>query len=194
MAEDAIFRKYTGLLGGLVSSFDYSTLMEFGRSLRETWAEDRSVFIFGNGGSATNAMHFASDLFYGTAKNGGRGMRARALPANQSIVTCLANDTSYEEIFSRQLKVFARKGDTAIALSGSGNSPNVVRGLEEAKSIGMKTVAILGYSGGKCLPIADLALHFAVDDMQVSEDMQLIAGHMVTQWLLENPPDGTPGR
>ena len=87
-----------------------------------------------------------------------------------------------------QLAVQARKGDVLIALSGSGNSPNIVKALEQAKTMGMRSYAILGYSGGKAKSLADVAIHFAVDDMQISEDLQLIVGHMLMQWLYANPP------
>jgi D-sedoheptulose 7-phosphate isomerase len=78
-----------------------------------------------------------------------------------------------------------------IVLSGSGNSPNILKALEHAKAMDIKTYAILGYSGGKAKQLADVPIHFAVDDMQISEDLQLIAGHMIMQWLNQNPPHGT---
>jgi D-sedoheptulose 7-phosphate isomerase len=106
------------------------------------------------------------------------------------VLTCLANDEGYEEIFSLQLAVLGRKDDVLIALSGSGNSPNIVKALEQAKKMGIKTYAILGYKGGKAKALADVAIHFVVDDMQISEDMQLVVGHMIMQWLYQNRPGG----
>jgi D-sedoheptulose 7-phosphate isomerase len=94
----------------------------------------------------------------------------------------------YDEIFSYQLAVQAREDDVLIVLSGSGNSPNIVKALEQAKVLKLRTFAILGYSGGKAKTMADVAIHFAVDDMQISEDMQLVVGHMVMQWLYQNQP------
>ena len=85
----------------------------------------------------------------------------------------------------------ARKDDVLIVLSGSGNSANIVRAIEQAAKSGMRTYAILGYGGGKAKSMADVAIHFAVDDMQISEDLQLVVGHMVMQWLCQNPPAGT---
>jgi D-sedoheptulose 7-phosphate isomerase len=85
--------------------------------------------------------------------------------------------------FAAQLRVYARPGDLLLALSGSGNSPNILRALETANSMGMRTFAILGYSGGKAKEMADVAIHFPVDDMQIAEDLQLVTGHMIMQSL-----------
>jgi D-sedoheptulose 7-phosphate isomerase len=106
-----------------------------------------------------------------------------SLSANPSVITCLANDEGYDQVFSLQLAVLARKGDVLIALSGSGNSPNIVRALQEARTIGMTSYAVLGYAGGKAKAIADVPIHFRIDDMQISEDAQMVVGHMLMQWL-----------
>jgi D-sedoheptulose 7-phosphate isomerase len=114
-------------------------------------------------------------------------MRVEALSANPSVLTCLANDLGYERVFAHQLQVKGNVGDVLIVLSGSGNSPNVVKALETANSTGMKTFAVLGYSGGRCKEIAQHSIHFDVDDMQIAEDMQLVVGHMCMQWLCDTP-------
>lgn len=158
-------------------------------ALRTAWKKDSQVFLCGNGGSAANALHIANDFFFGIAKNSaGHGLKTLALPANQAIVSCIANDVSYADIYSEQLKVYAKPGDVLIALSGSGNSPNIVKALETATELGVPSFAILGYSGGRALELADTAIHIPVNDMQVAEDMQLIIGHMLMQWLAANPP------
>ncbi|MEM5789618.1 MAG: SIS domain-containing protein [Syntrophobacteraceae bacterium] len=173
--------------------FDLEKIGHLAETLRGAWQDNRRVFLCGNGGSAANAIHIANDFFYGIAANfEGHGIRAHALPANQAIVSCLANDESYADIFSDQLRVFAQPGDVLIALSGSGNSPNIVKALERAREMGLPTFAILGYSGGKCLELADTAICFRIDDMQIAEDAQLIVGHMIMQWLRENPPREKP--
>ena len=157
-----------------------------GHALLDCWRANRQVFIFGNGGSAGNAIHLANDLIYGVAKRFGSGIRVTALPANSSVVTCLANDQGYEEVFSHQLAVLARPGDLALALSGSGNSKNIVNALKHAKAAGLQSFAILGYSGGECLGIADHPIHIPINDMQLSEDAQIVIGHMLMQWLYAN--------
>lgn len=119
----------------------------------------------------------------------GIGMRVEALSANPAVLTCLANDLGYDLVYAEQLRVKANPGDVLIVFSGSGNSPNVVKALEMGNTLGMKTFAVLGYSGGKCKEVAQHPIHFAVDDMQIAEDLQLIVGHMCMQWLCANPDD-----
>lgn len=156
-------------------------------AMREAWREKQCIYLCGNGGSAGNAIHLANDFLYGVGAKNGIGMRIEALTANSAVLTCLANDIGYDRIFSEQLRVKANPGDVLIVLSGSGNSPNVVAALEMGNSIGMKTFALLGYSGGKCKEIAQHPIHFDIDDMQIAEDLQLIVGHMCMQWLCSNP-------
>lgn len=179
----AEFTDYSQRLQKVLAQADLTGVVALGRAMRACWRDDRSLYLCGNGGSAGNAVHLANDLLYGIAKGTGVGMRAHALPANTSILTCLANDLDYSEIFAAQLKVYARRGDLLLALSGSGNSPNILRAIETAKSLGMSTFAVLGYGGGKAKAMVDVAIHFPVDDMQISEDLQLVVGHMIMQSL-----------
>jgi D-sedoheptulose 7-phosphate isomerase len=160
---------------------------DLARALRDAWARGGSVYLCGNGGSAANAMHIANDLLFGAGISNGGGLRVEALSANPSVLTTLANDVGYDAIFARQLDVKANAGDVLVALSGSGNSPNVVKALETGNDKGMTTFAILGYSGGACKRIARHPIHFAVDDMQIAEDLQLVVGHICMQWLAANP-------
>ena len=161
-------------------------------ALRQAWIDGRNVYICGNGGSAANAMHLANDLHYGIGACGPApslaGLRVEALPANAGIITCLANDTGYANIYSYQLQVKGQPGDLLIVLSGSGNSANVVKALETANALGMKTFAILAYSGGNCLELAQVPIYFQIDDMQIAEDTQLVVGHLCMQWLNSNKP------
>lgn len=163
-----------------------------GEALRESWKLGRTVYLCGNGGSAANASHIANDLFFGAGINNGGGLRVEALNANPAVLTCLANDLGYDNIYAEQIKVKANPGDVLIVLSGSGNSPNVVKALEMGNTKGMKTFAILGYSGGRCEEIAQHSIHFEIDDMQIAEDLQLIVGHICMQWLCANPVNGKP--
>lgn len=184
------FGDYAERLSAVVkASASVPGVARLAEELRDCWKTGRQVFLCGNGGSAGNAIHMANDFLYGISKKAGSGLRVHALPANSSVLTCLANDCGYDQIFSLQLAVQARAGDVLVALSGSGNSPNILKALEQAKATGMKSYAILGYTGGKALKQADVPIHFAVDDMQIAEDMQLIVGHMIMQWLYQNPPD-----
>jgi D-sedoheptulose 7-phosphate isomerase len=179
---------YSRRLQALLAACDWTSTGRLAEDLIECWRTGRQVFICGNGGSAANAMHLANDFLYGISKSCGAGLRVNALSANASVITCLANDEGYDQIFSMQLAVHAKPGDLLIALSGSGNSPNILAVLGRAKQMRVRSCAILGYSGGKAKDLADASIHFAVDDMQISEDMQLVVGHMVMQWLSRNQP------
>ena len=183
-----VFAAYSTRLQEVLRNADWAAVERLAGELLDCWRSGRQVFLCGNGGSAGNAIHLANDFLYGISKTAGSGLRVTALPANAAVLTCLANDLGYDKIFSNQLAVLARRGDVLIALSGSGNSPNILDALDVAKSIGMKSYAILGYSGGKAKALADEPIHFAVDDMQISEDMQLVVGHMLMQWLYANRP------
>ena len=186
-AKDLII-DYSSRLQEVLASSDWSSVNLLAQDMLRCWQEKRQVFICGNGGSAGNAVHLANDFLYGIAKKTGGGLKVQALSANSAVMTCLANDIGYESIFSEQLAVQAQAGDLLIALSGSGNSPNIVRVIEQAKAMNVKSYAILGFTGGKCREIADVPIHFPVNDMQIAEDMQLIVGHMMMQWLYSNRP------
>ena len=163
------------------------------QEIRQAWVDGRNVYICGNGGSAANAIHIANDLHYGIGACGAGkklpGLRVEALSANSGVVTCLANDTGYDNIFSHQLEVKSQRGDLLIALSGSGNSPNIVKALTTANHIGLETFAILAFDGGQCKEVAKTPIHFAVNDMQIAEDTQLVVGHLCMQWLNAHKPE-----
>ena len=182
------FESYSKKLQTVLKKSDWSEIEELASDMQKCWKDGRRVFLCGNGGSAGNAIHLANDFLYGVAKRTGGGLRVLALSDNPSVITCLANDLSYDHIFSEQLAVQAEKGDLLIALSGSGNSPNILLAIEQAKKMQVKSFAILGFLGGKCKGLVDVPIHFPVDDMQISEDLQLIVGHMLMQWLYINRP------
>ena len=146
--------------------------------------ERRTIFLCGNGGSAANANHFATDLLFGLEKNPGPIWRVVSLSANISLLTCLGNDTGYEQVFSKQLEATGQQGDLLLAYSGSGNSPNILRALQVAKGMGITTLAFLGFDGGKAKGLADLCLHFPVHDMQIAEDLHMMASHLLLRSLV----------
>jgi D-sedoheptulose 7-phosphate isomerase len=162
-------------------------LRHLASALLESWQQGYSIYFCGNGGSAANAIHLANDFIYGAGLRLGKGFKAEALSANSAVITCLANDMGYEEIFAEQIRVKGKKGDVLVILSGSGNSPNILRALETANALGLKTFAILGFDGGKAKKLAQHVLHFPVQDMQIAEDLQLIVGHICMQWLCQDP-------
>jgi D-sedoheptulose 7-phosphate isomerase len=179
----AVAASYASRLSRLLEETDWSIVEPLGQALLGCWKNKTQVFWIGNGGSAGNAIHMANDFFYSISKLKGSGIRCHALAANAPILTCLSNDVSYDDVFALQLATMANPGDVLIAFSGSGNSQNILNALTEARTLGMKSFAVLGFSGGKAKDLADHPMHFPIDDMQISEDLQCIVCHMLTQYL-----------
>ena len=179
--------KYMKLLDEVIDDDVISKCYELARDLEKAWLEKKRIYVCGNGGSGANALHIANDLHYGIGKIGPEdsspGMKVEALSGNIAIVTCLANDEGYENIYSKQLENKGEKNDILIVLSGSGNSENVVRGIQKANELGMISYAITAFDGGKCARIAHKSIHIKAHDMQIAEDVQLIIGHLCMKWL-----------
>lgn len=174
---------YFHRLAQVLAGFDHKEVNLLAQELKKAWAEDSNVWICGNGGSAANAVHWANDFLYPVAKQRPRGVKIHALSANPSVLTCLGNDLGYNKVFSHQLATFASPGDLLIVLSGSGNSPNILEALKAARSIGMKSFAVVGFDGGKAKTLADETIHVQTDDMQIAEDMQMAICHSLVQLL-----------
>ena len=182
-------------LTSLNSSFSKAVLNNIyllATELRKAWENGNKVYICGNGGSAANAIHIANDLFYGIGacdnKSRVKGLNVEALSTNQSILTCLANDTGYENIYSKQIEVKGNENDILIVLSGSGKSENIIRALKQANKKSMTTVSITAFTGGECINLSDITIHFEINNMQIAEDTQLIVGHICMSWLMRNKP------
>lgn len=142
---------------------------------------DKQVFVMGNGGSGASASHIVGDFNKGLSLGKERARRWRfiSLVDNSSTVLSLANDVSYNDIFVEQLKNFLNPGDLVIAISGSGNSENVLRAVRYAKECGNTTIGMTAYDGGKLKQEADIRLHFAINDMQIAEDLHMSLLHLM---------------
>jgi D-sedoheptulose 7-phosphate isomerase len=182
-APVAHFVDYQQRLSAVLATHDWSTVAQLADDLADCAVTGRQVFLTGNGGSAGNAVHLANDFLYAWSKRQGRGIRVSALPANPAVMTCLANDEGYDEVFAAQLAVQAKAGDVLVVFSGSGNSKNIIRALEQAREMGVTSYAVLGFDGGRAKALCDVLIHFETDDMQIAEDAQLILGHMIVQHL-----------
>jgi D-sedoheptulose 7-phosphate isomerase len=156
-------------------------------TLRKALKDDRQIFVFGNGGSAANASHFATDLGKGASDKLGKRFRVLSLNDNVSWMTALANDYAYEDVFVRQLDNYGRAGDIALGISVSGNSPNCVKALEWAKKNGLKTVALVGAKRGRMAEIAEQAIVIADTHYGRVEDAQMGICHMLCYAFMENP-------
>lgn len=155
--------------------------------LATAWKEDRQVFVFANGGSAANSSHFATDLGKGASDKLGKRFRVMSLNDNVSWMTAIANDYSYEDVFVRQLENFGRKGDIAISMSVSGNSPNCVKALQWAKKNGLVTVALLSEKKGCMAEIVDHPLIINDTHYGRVEDAHMGICHMLCYAFMENP-------
>jgi D-sedoheptulose 7-phosphate isomerase len=148
-------------------------------ALKQARAEQRRIFIFGNGGSAANASHFVVDVIKSTVRPDRPRYKIICLNDNMPTVTAYSNDVSYDVIFSEPLAALAEPGDVAIAISGSGNSPNVLRAMDTAKEIGLARVGLTGYAGGKLKDKCDVCVIVPSDSMQVIEDAHLVILHSI---------------
>lgn len=176
---------YAQNVSKVLADFDWAPVELLTQKLRSIIDSGHSLYICGNGGSAGNADHLANDFLYGVSPKQAKSIRVEALTANSALLTCLGNDIGYENIFARQIAVKGRAGDVLFVLSGSGNSANIVKAVEQANSLGMYTSGVLGYGGGRVKNMLDLPIHFPINDMQISEDMQLIVGHMIMRALCD---------
>ncbi|MGI0052793.1 MAG: D-sedoheptulose-7-phosphate isomerase [Thermoplasmata archaeon] len=155
--------------------------------------EGRTIFFFGNGGSASTASHFVVDIGKATLRGDGRRFRCLALVDNVESVTAWANDAEYAVVFSEQLKGLARAGDVAVGISGSGNSPNVLRAMEEARAMGLSTIGLTGMGGGRLKALVDVPVVVPSNSMQHVEDAHLLLGHLLTAYLRDEAPAADPG-
>ena len=151
--------------------------------LEQTLEAEKTVYIFGNGGSAATASHFQNDFNKGLSEHTEKKFRFQCLNDNVATLMAIANDIGYEDVFRFQLDGRLAEGDVVMAISGSGNSPNVLRAVEYAKERGNTVVGITGYGGGRLRELCDLSLHAPVNSMQMSEDIHMIFDHLMMSVL-----------
>ena len=168
-----------------IRQIDTSRVEQAIQWFEEARAKDRHIFVCGNGGSASTASHFACDMVKGASFNRDRRFRLMALTDSLPTITAYSNDVNYECVFVEQLKNFAQAGDLVMCISGSGNSPNVLRAMDYANSIGCKTIALTGRDGGKLGPMAQLNIQVPVPHMGRIEDAHMIVCHMICYRFME---------
>ena len=173
-------RQYFDELLRVVAGLSHDAVNQIADALVKANELGRTVYLFGNGGSASLASHFACDLGKGTAYcNGGKRFRVLALTDNLPTLTAWANDAGYEDIFSEQLRNFVQPHDVAFAISGSGNSKNVLNALQVAREAGAMTVGISGFQGGEMKSLCDLCVVVPSNNMQIIEDLHLSMAHAI---------------
>lgn len=171
---------YFQTLGRMLPELPYAAIQQIISVIMQAFEEGRTIFIFGNGGSAATASHMMCDLNKGTITNGQeRRFKVMAFTDNIPVLTAWANDAGYEHIFSEPLKNFVQPGDVVLGISGSGNSPSVLEALKTARSAGAVTLGMAGYRGGKMKALCDICAVVPCDDIQVVEDLHHAMAHSI---------------
>lgn len=166
-----------------IHALDFEKIEEAVQVIKEAYDREAVIYVMGNGGSAATASHFVCDFNKGICEELDKKFHLVCLNDNIPIMLAIANDIGYDEVFSFQLHNKLKPTDLIIAISGSGNSKNVVNAVEYAKEIGCKVVAMTGYDGGKVNQLADYHMHVPVNDMQITEDIHLSFDHMLYRVL-----------
>jgi len=185
LSIDDYSKSYIDYLTSVLNSISLSDIEKFIKVLLESRERASSVFFIGNGGSAATASHFANDIAIGS-KTDEKPFRAISLCDNQAVITAIANDDGYEEIFSQQLQVLLKKQDVVIAISASGNSSNLIRAIETAKKMSAITVGISAFDGGKMKEMVDVSLHVPTEKGEYgpAEDAHMVLDHLVSSYLM----------
>ena len=180
----AFAKAYLEYLTSLLKAIDTRAIGQFIETLLDARERGATIYFIGNGGSAATASHFANDLAIGT-NSYDKPFRVISLTDNNAIITALGNDFGYEEVFVRQLRLLGRPGDVVVGISASGNSPNLIKTFDYAKSVGIKTVAITAFDGGKLKNIADESVHVptALKEYGPAEDAHMVLDHIVGSYL-----------
>lgn len=163
----------------ILKRIDVSAVNEVLNLLEAGMKREATIYVFGNGGSAATASHFQNDFNKGVSEHIDKKFRFLCLNDNIATIMAVANDIGYEEVFRFQLQGKIKKGDILMAISGSGNSPNVINAVEYGKKQGCKIVGLTGYSGGRLKELSDISLHVPINSMQITEDVHMIFNHLM---------------
>jgi D-sedoheptulose 7-phosphate isomerase len=163
----------------VLNKLDINAIDDVINILHKTWEKERTIYIFGNGGSSATASHFANDFNKGISEYTDKKFNFICLNDNIPTVMAIANDIGFEEIFRFQLKGHLKNGDLIMAISGSGNSLNVINAVKYAKECGNKIIGITGFDGGKLGGLADIHLNVPVKSMQITEDIHMVFDHLI---------------
>ena len=171
---------YFQTLTRIIPQLPYAAIQQIISAIMQAFEESRTIFVFGNGGSAATASHMMCDLNKGALAHGeARRLKVISFTDNVPLLTAWANDAGYEHVFSEQLKNFVQPGDVVFAISGSGNSPSIIEALKTARDAGAVTVGMAGYAGGKMKALCDICAVVPCDDIRVVEDLHHAIAHSV---------------
>ena len=178
-------KSYIDYLSSVLSNISLTDIEKFVEVLLEARERESSIFFIGNGGSAATASHFANDIAIGT-RTYEKPFRAISLCDNQAVITAIANDDGYEKIFSQQLQVLLKKQDVVVAISASGNSPNLLDAIDTAKKMNTITVGISAFDGGKMKEMVDISVHVPTEKGEYgpAEDAHMVLDHLISSYLM----------
>ncbi|MCS6801471.1 MAG: SIS domain-containing protein [Chloroflexota bacterium] len=179
----AVIRQYLATAEAARQALDLGALAAAAARIAEARACGATVFLCGNGGSAATASHFATDLQKSTRVGGQPPVRAIALNDNVSVLTAWANDVDYCRVFAEPLATFARPGDVLVAISASGNSPNVLEAVATAEALGLTIIGLTGFDGGALRSRSTISIHIPVHSYEIAEDIHLMVCHLITTLL-----------
>lgn len=179
----AFFGGYCDRLSQSLALIDHEALARAVKAVEETSARGGHIYAIGNGGSAAIADHLCCDWTKGTDAQGHNPIASHSLSSNAALYSAIANDFGFAEVFSQQLDYFGKKGDLLLAISSSGNSDNIVNAAAKAKSLGMTSIGLTGFSGGRLKEVADIAVHVPADNYGVIEDAHQIVMHIIAQFI-----------
>jgi len=172
-------RAYLDEVSRLVAELPAERIERIVERLIAAYDDGKQLLLLGNGGSASTASHLMNDFQKCIYLTGGKPFRALALTDSVSLLTAWANDTAYENVFAEQVRTWAARGDILIAISGSGNSPNVLQAVRTARECGAWTLGLTGFQGGKLKALVDECLVVPCDNMQRIEDVHMVIGHLL---------------
>ena len=175
-----------------IDTLPQDNIERLGERLYRAYTDGKHVFVLGNGGSASTASHMAADLAKNTIEQNMRRFRILSLNDNTALLTALANDLGYENVFAEQLKNLIRAGDVLIAISAGGNSPNVLAAIRIAQERSAEVAAIVGFGGGGAAGLADLAIVIDSDHYGVVEDVHLVINHILVDYFKRRLSDDRP--
>jgi D-sedoheptulose 7-phosphate isomerase len=178
-----VVENYLSRLKEAIDSIPVDRVEAVGDALYRAYRLNKQVFIIGNGGSAATASHMACDLGKNTIAMHRPRFRVLSLNDNIALLSALANDVGYDHVFSEQLTNLIRPGDVLISITGSGNSPNIVRAMEYARSRAATNIALLGFDGGRALHLADEYVLVPVEDYGLVEDIHMVLDHILTEYF-----------
>lgn len=183
-STQSTIENYLSLVKDTIDHLDRTQIEKTVDAFMRVYDAGKTIYIFGNGGSAASATHACGDLVKGASYGLEKRFRVMSLVDNLPALMAIANDVSYDDIFIEQLKNFIQPGDLVVGISGSGNSVNVVKAMDYAKSKGVQTIAFCGYKGGKIKEIADISVHSVAMDMEVAEDIHMIVFNVIKKEVM----------